>query len=425
MANVANTYLSDKDIRNLPLKEKKYRKVVGNPKELYIFINPKGTKKFALRLNVDGKEVLYGLKEFREGIYSVAEARKDAIAMLKRYQQLGSVDLLKNGNEKYSFGNLFKLCIEQKQKKGLNLDYLRKATQMCEKYLLPSLAKRDVKTISYSDLLTILNAIYNPNNPATSRLDTIRRLINFLHETFSLALKDRYIDFDPSYGLKQEFPTRVKFNQIHELDGRYPALIKDGDLREFIRDLKNDNRLEIQTKRAIYLQILSINRPSNTLGAKWEYIDLENALWTIPARDMKTKMPHEIPLTRLMAKILKEQSLFSNGVNEFIFPSGGRKRHITIEGMEKAIRNLGYNDKYKGKVTPHGFRATFRTICSQHKAELLELGISEEVIESALAHKEPNQVKFSYEREKATLEQKRVLLQWYEDYLNSVENLGI
>lgn len=155
---------------------------------------------------------------------------------------------------------------------------------MCEKYLLPSLAKRDVKTISYSDLLTILNAIYNPNNPATSRLDTIRRLINFLHETFSLALKDRYIDFDPSYGLKQEFPTRVKINQIHELDGRYSALIKDGDLREFIKDLKNDNRLEIQTKRAIYLQILSINRPSNTLGAKWEYIDLENALWTIPAR---------------------------------------------------------------------------------------------------------------------------------------------
>ena len=44
MANVANTYLSDKDIRNLPLKDKKYRKVVGNPKELCVVVNPKGTK---------------------------------------------------------------------------------------------------------------------------------------------------------------------------------------------------------------------------------------------------------------------------------------------------------------------------------------------------------------------------------------------
>ena len=127
MANVANTYLSDKDIRNLPLKEKKYRKVVGNPKELYIVVNPKGLKKFALRLIDSGnKEVLYGLKEFREGIYSVAEARKDAIDILKRYQQLGSVDLLKSGNEKYSFKNLYELYIEQKRKKSLSQDYVKK-----------------------------------------------------------------------------------------------------------------------------------------------------------------------------------------------------------------------------------------------------------------------------------------------------------
>ena len=46
MANVAKTYLSDKDIRNLLTKEKKYRKVVGNPKELCIFTNPKGRKNF-------------------------------------------------------------------------------------------------------------------------------------------------------------------------------------------------------------------------------------------------------------------------------------------------------------------------------------------------------------------------------------------
>ena len=127
MANVANTYLSDKAIRNLPLKEKKYRKVVGNPKELYIVVNPKGLKKFALRLIDSGnKEVLYGLKEFREGIYSVAEARKDAIDILKRYQQLGSVDLLKSGNEKYSFKNLYELYIEQKRKKSLSQDYVKK-----------------------------------------------------------------------------------------------------------------------------------------------------------------------------------------------------------------------------------------------------------------------------------------------------------
>ena len=174
-----------------------------------------------------------------------------------------------------------------------------------------------------------------------------------------------------------------------------------------LRDLKNDNKIELQTKRAIYLQILSVNRPFNTVSAKWEYIDFENALWTIPAKDMKMKSPHEIPLTRLMVKILKEQQLFSGELSEFVFCTMSKKGHLNIESMVKAIKNLGENGKWHRKVTSHGFRATFRTICSQHKAELLGLGISEEVIESALAHKELNQVKFLM-REKRLLWSKSV-----------------
>ena len=425
MANVAKTYLSDKDVRMLKTQDKRYVKVVGNPKELCIFVNPKGTKKFSVRIKQGDKSSYHELKEFREGIYSVAEARKDAIDMLKRYQQLGSVNLLKNGNEKYSFKNLYELYIEQKRKKSLSQDYVKKMIQMCEKYLLPSLAKRDVKTISYSDLLTILNGIYNPNNPATSRLETIHRLINHLQGIFKIALKDRYLEFNPSYGLKDEFMSPKRFNIAHQIDNRIPALTQTKDLSDFIKDLKNDNRLETQTKRAVYLQILSINRPMNTASAKWTDIDLKNALWTIPAQEMKTKTPHEVPLTRRMLKIITEQRLFSGELSEFVFPANTIKGHINRDSIGKAIKNLGTKDKWHNKASSHGFRATFRTICSQHKAELLELGISEEVIESALAHKEPNQVKFSYEREKATLEQKRVLLQWYEDYLNGIEDLGI
>ena len=69
MANVAKTHLYDKDIKNLVPREKRYFKVVGDPKELCVFINPKGTKKFSLRLKQKGKVDWYELKEFREGIY--------------------------------------------------------------------------------------------------------------------------------------------------------------------------------------------------------------------------------------------------------------------------------------------------------------------------------------------------------------------
>ena len=425
MANIAKTYLNDKDIRSLTPKERKYFRVVGNPKELCIFINPKGTKVFSLRIRHNEKSYFYKIKEFREGIYSVAEARKDAIKLLKELEGGNDIQALKNANEKYKFKNLFALFMQQKRKKGLSDSYTKKVIQMHEKYLLPSLAEFDVKNIKYSDLLVILNAIYNPNNPRTSRLETIHRLINHLQGVFKIAIKDRYLDFDPSFGLKDEFPSPARFKVLHSIDTRYPALTQKEDLQDFIKDLKNDNKMELQTKRAIYLQILSVNRPFNTASAKWTDIDFENRIWTIPASEMKTRTAHEIPLSETMIQILKEQFLFSGNISKFVFPAFNTLGHIHRDSIGKAIRNLGAKNKYKEKASSHGFRATFRTICSQNKGELLKLGISEEVIESVLAHKELNQIKFSYERQKATIEQKRELLQWYENYLNNLENLGI
>lgn len=52
--------------------------------------------------------------------------------------------------------------------------------------LLPNLGDLDVKNIKYTDLLVIFNAIYNPNNPYTSRLETIHRLINHLQGVLKL-----------------------------------------------------------------------------------------------------------------------------------------------------------------------------------------------------------------------------------------------
>ena len=68
MANVAKTHLFDKDIKNLVPQEKRYFKVVGDSKELCIYINPKGTKKFSLRLKQKDKVVWYELNEFRGNI---------------------------------------------------------------------------------------------------------------------------------------------------------------------------------------------------------------------------------------------------------------------------------------------------------------------------------------------------------------------
>lgn len=175
--------------------------------------------------------------------------------------------------------------------------------------------------------------------------------------------------------------------------------------------------MNLFTKRAIYLQILTANRPANTASARWADIDFKNRVWTIPALDMKMKDEHKIGLSDYAIKILQEQYRYSRN-HEFVFPSVILKdKHIQRDTLSKSIRNLGGVDKYKGATTAHGFRATFRTICTLNRAKLLKLGITDDVIESCLAHKERDKVKLAYEREKATIKAKIKLMQWYGDYL--------
>jgi len=103
-----------------------------------------------------------------------------------------------------------------------------------------------------------------------------------------------------------------------------------------------------------------------------------------------------------------------------IFPAVTITGHISRDGIGKAIRNLGGKGKYLDKASAHGFRATFKTICTLNLAQLGILGISNKTVENALAHKELNNVRFAYERQTATIAQNRILMQWYSNYLNNI-----
>ena len=418
MANISKAHLSDKDIRNLKAKDKRYKVAVGSPKELYLFVHPSGTKTFFLRLAGDK---IVSLKEFRPGIYSVAEARKKANALLAQLAQGKELDVILGKSNKYKFKSLFDKVIEQKHRSGDSEGYIAKIISMVSTYILPKFGDRDVKDIKRSELLEVLNAIFNPNNKK-SRLETIHRLINYCGAVFDIAINDEHIGRNPCAMLHKEFPTSSRHNKNCQINTAYHALTEETDIKEFLDDLKMDDKLELATKRAIYLQILCVNRPGNTASAKWDDIDLEKGIWTIRAVEMKSRTPHQIPLSSYAKEILKEQQLFSES-DEFVFPSTNAAGHLHRDSLSKAIRNLGGKGKYKDRATSHGFRATFRTICSTHKAELYSLGVTEEAIESALAHVESNEVKRSYERKKATIEQIATLMQWYGDYLNSITPL--
>ncbi|MDR3043625.1 MAG: integrase arm-type DNA-binding domain-containing protein [Desulfovibrio sp.] len=152
--------------------------------------------------------------------------------------------------------------------------------------------------------------------------------------------------------------------------------------------------------------------------ARWDEIDLENAVWTIPAKrnehggGMKMRVAHTVPLSRQVVDLFRELKNIRemNGGGELCFPSPrSASRTITAEGLLAALRDMGYS---KEEMSIHGFRTIFSTLARENN-------LNPDHIEKQLAHKEQNAVVEAYDRSQY-FEQRRILMQSWADYLDSL-----
>ncbi|MGC2788135.1 MAG: site-specific integrase [Roseiarcus sp.] len=146
---------------------------------------------------------------------------------------------------------------------------------------------------------------------------------------------------------------------------------------------------------ALEFAILTAARSGEVLGARWEEIDLDAKVWTIPAGRMKGGREHRVPLSDPAMAILTQLSAAK--ISEFVFP--GRRHHdpLSPTAMEKLLRRMRVAD------TVHGFRSSFRDWCGN------ETSFPRELAEHALAHVVGDRVEQAYRRD-AALEKRRPLM---------------
>lgn len=98
--------------------------------------------------------------------------------------------------------------------------------------------------------------------------------------------------------------------------------------------------------KALMFTCLTGSRTGEVLGAKWDEIDLDAALWTVPAERMKTGEAHRVPLTGAMLAIIGPLRAMQS---EYVFE--GQKRHQPLSNM--AMLMLLRRMKVEG-ATVHG-----------------------------------------------------------------------
>ena len=198
---------------------------------------------------------------------------------------------------------------------------------------------------------------------------------------------------------------------------RYFAAITDPSrLGELIRVIRVYQGGAI-VRAALQLAPMLFQRPNELCGASWAEIDLDNALWTMPAAHMKRRIdgkqngdPHLVPLPTQAVEILRRlHPVTSHGV--MVFPDErSHERPISDNTLRAALSTLGYGPTVQ---TVHGFRATARTLL----AEMLE--VDPLVIEAQLAHAVKDANRRACNRTQY-VKQRTVMMQQWADYLDEL-----
>ena len=148
---------------------------------------------------------------------------------------------------------------------------------------------------------------------------------------------------------------------------------------------------------AFRLVVLTACRTSEVLGAKWDEIDLDAEIWTIPAERMKTGIPHRVPLNDEAMDIL-EAARERTGGTGFVFRSPTRKA-IGTDGLRRVMKRIGV------EATVHGFRSSFRDWAAAQD-------VPDRVAEFSIAHRKMTDTKGSYFRTDLLDKRRGVMERW-------------
>ena len=225
--------------------------------------------------------------------------------------------------------------------------------------------------------------------------DLAKRLCSRVNEVMTYAANTGRITFNPLTGIISAFK-KVKHKP-------HPAVTPDK--LPWLLKIINDSQVKKVTRCLIEWQLHTITRSNEATTTKWKDIDLDKKLWSIPADVMKMDKPHLIPLTEQAISLLEIIRPIT-GYAEYVFPSFHYgKGHINEETVNKAFRRMGLQDIQ----TAHGLRSVASTT-------LNEQGHDYDVIESALAHLDDNQVRRAYNRTDY-MERRRKLMVWWSNHI--------
>ena len=400
--------LTDKHCKNAICPPDKKRARITDANGLYLEVSPAGSKRWFWKTYRDGKEGRMALGSYPEMGLSDARKARDAAKRLKSDGvdpvQARKVERLKAVNQTDTFKAVALEWYEKRLTHWGEHHAIRERRNL-EKDLFPYFAARNVGDIQPIELLAALRKVED-----RGALDVAARVLTTAGAVWRYAVSTARVPRDITVDLR---------GALTPHKGRHFAAITDPKkLAELLRSI-HIYQGGVIVRAALQLAPMLFQRPGELRGAAWSEIDLDAALWIIPAMRMKRRVagkvsgdPHFVPLPSQAVEILRTLYQFT-GHGALLFP--GERSHdrpISDNTLRAALLTLGYGPTVQ---SVHGFRATARTML----AEVLDFDPI--VIEAQLAHAVKDVNGGAYNRTKY-LRQRQIMVQAWADYLDKLRN---
>ena len=239
-----------------------------------------------------------------------------------------------------------------------------------ELHVFPHLGDRPIDEVSTADVLAVLTPLWMEK----------RRTANMLRQRLA-----KILDWAHLGGYREQANPAAPYILTglprRTLTQRHMPSVPYDEIPDALKAVSLSTARPM-TRLCLEFLVLTASRSLEARGARWDEIDLDNAVWTIPGERMKKGRTHQVPLSTHAMRVLRDarellegqfSTVTKTSESGLIFPNGND------EVMDRSVP-LRMLQRLKVEGVVHGMRSSFRDWCGEH-------GISRDLAEASLAHR--------------------------------------
>src|SRR4051812_46534152 len=359
---------------------------------LMLVVAKDGSRKWVLRVQVDGRRRDFGLGAAAQ--VSLAEAR-DAAATIRKQAKAGQDPRAERRKAREIVPTFREAALrvhDEHKPSWKNAKHAAQWLATLEQHAFPALGSVRVDRIDGPMVRDVLADIW------LTIPETARRVRQRIGAVLDWAHAKGYRPTEtPTRSISRGLPKQPKVKE-------HFAAMPYADVPSFLNSVRGTDKAGETVRLAFEFLILTAVRSGEMRGARWEEIDLEARLWTIPGQRMKAGKIHVVPLSARAVAILERMRELRRGEDQaLVFEGAKLGRPMSDMTLTMLLRRMTIN------ATAHGFRSSFRDWAAE------ATNFPREVAEAALAHAVENRVEAAYRRSDL-LEKRRKLMEAWASY---------